>query len=182
VTVYDLRDNRRYVESVQHATVNRPGYGLDPHPALFGTKEWWEAVDDGRIPSRVELGVVADVWWGSMGDWPEWRFRSAEGQETTWTREGDHTRYVTGLRARIRVATVRWKPDSPVLRQIRQHPEHDILIKVELEASDQRAERLGPVPLRAPMTFLRLPRRNDPRHRDAYRQRTQLGRTARPGS
>jgi hypothetical protein len=146
VTVYDLRENRQYVESVQHATFNRPGYGLDPNPALFGSDEWWQSVADGRVPSKVEEGVVADVRWGSMGDWPEWRFLSDDGRETTWTREGDHTRYVTGLRARIRVATVRWKADSQMVRKLGRDPEHDILLKVELEASDRRSERLGPGP------------------------------------
>jgi hypothetical protein len=38
VTVYDLRDNREYVETVQDATLHRPGYGLDPNPALFGNR------------------------------------------------------------------------------------------------------------------------------------------------
>ena len=146
VTVYDLRENRRYVESVQYATLNRPGFGLEPDPALFGSDEWWQAVADGRIPSKVEVGLVADVRWGSMGDWPEWRFLSDDGRETTWTREGDHARYVTGLRARVGIATVRWKADSNPVRQQGLSPEHDILTKVELEASDRRSERLGPGP------------------------------------
>jgi hypothetical protein len=81
-----------------------------------------------------------------MRDWPAWRFFSDDGQETSWTREGDHTRYVTGLRARIHVATVPWKPDSALLLQLGEDPEHDILIKVELEASEQRSQRLGPGP------------------------------------
>ncbi len=146
VTIYDLHENERHIKSVQHATLNRPGYGLDPDPALFGTDEWWQSVADGRIPSKVEEGVVADVRWGSMGDWPEWIFVSDDGRETTWTREGDHTRYVTGLQARIRVATVRWKADSQMVRKHGQVPEHDILLKVELEASDRRSDRLGPGP------------------------------------
>jgi hypothetical protein len=146
VTVYDLRENRQYVESVQDSTLNRPGFGLDPNPALFGSDEWWQAVADGLVPIKVEQGVVADVRWGSMGDWPEWRFLGDDGRETTWTREGDPTRYVIGLKARIRVATVRWKADSQMVRKLGRDPEHDILLKVELEASDRRSERLGPGP------------------------------------
>lgn len=146
VTVYDLRDDRQRVEQIQEATLNRPGYGLDPTPALFGTDEWWQAIADGQIPSRVEEGVVANVRWGSMGDWPEWTFRGDDGRERTWTREGDHTRYVDGLRARIRVVTVHWKADSPLVLQNGEDPEHDMLIAVELEASDLRSEPLGPGP------------------------------------
>jgi len=57
-----------------------------------------------------------------MGDWPEWRFLSDDGRETTWTTEGDHTRYVTDLRARIRVARVRWKADSQMVRKLDRDP------------------------------------------------------------
>ncbi|GAA5014895.1 hypothetical protein GCM10023317_53870 [Actinopolymorpha pittospori] len=146
VTVYDLRRDRQRIDAVQEATLHRPGYGLDPNPAVLGTDEWWRAVADGRIPSRVDEGVVGHVRWGSMGDWPEWTLRRDDGQERTWTREGDHTRYVDGLRARIRVITVRWKPDSPSVLQLGQDPEHDMLIAVELEASDHRSDRLGPGP------------------------------------
>ena len=144
--MYDLREDQQYVQSVQQATLNRPGFGLDPDPALFGSDEWWQAVADGRIPNKVETGAVGDVRWGSMGDWPEWRFLSDDGRETTWTREGDHTRYVTGLRARVHVATVRWKADSHPVRKQGRNPEHEILIKVELEHSDRRSECVGPGP------------------------------------
>jgi hypothetical protein len=85
VSVYDLRENRQYLEYVQNATLNRPGHGLDPNPANSGSDEWWQAVADGRIPSKVDVGIVA--------------------------------------------------------------PEHDIPIKVELDASDRRSARLGPDPI-----------------------------------
>lgn len=146
VTVYDLHEDQQRIQQIQEATLARSGYGLDPTPALFGTDEWWQAIAHGQIPSRVDDGVVANVRWGSMGDWPEWTFHGDDGRERTWTREGDHTRYVDGLRARIRVVTVRWKPDSPLVLQSGQDPEHDMLIFVELEASDLRSERLGPGP------------------------------------
>jgi len=145
VAVYDLREDRERVEQIQQASLNQPGYGRDPKPALFGTDEWWQAVADGQIPSRVEEGVVANVRWGSMGDWPEWTSMTTM-VERTWTRQGDHTRYVDGLRARIQVVTVHWKPDSPLVLQSAQDPEHGMLITVELEASDLRSKRLGPGP------------------------------------
>lgn len=146
VTVYDLRQDTQLVSSIQEATRRRPGYGLDPSPALLGTPEWWHAVADGRIPSRVEEGLVAAVQWGSMGDWPEWVFRRHDGEERSWTREGDYTRYVEGLRARIRVVTVRWKAGAPAVLQLGHDREHDMLIAVELEASNQRSPRHGPGP------------------------------------
>ena len=146
MTVYDLRLDEKYVRDVQNATLNRPGYGLDPDPALFGTVEWWQALEDGQIPSKTQEGVIAEVRWASMGDWPVWRFAADDGSETTWTREGDHTRYVEGLRARIRVATVRWKSDSQMVAHLGNAREHDKLIFVEVEDSAERSEPLGPGP------------------------------------
>jgi hypothetical protein len=109
VTVYDIRHDAERVRQIQEATLNRPGFGLVPEPALFGSDEWWQAIDDGRVTATVEEGVVGVVRWGSMGDWPVWRFRSADGTESEWTREGDYTRYVEGLPARITTVITRWK-------------------------------------------------------------------------
>jgi hypothetical protein len=146
VTVYDIRTNPPYVHLVQQATLNRPGYGLDPEPGLFGSEEWWRAVEAGRLPSAEAEGVVADVRWESMGDWPGWTFRALDGTESRWTREGDHTRYVVGLGARIQTVEVKWKADSHVVRQQGERPEHWVLVKVQLEHSELRSEALGPGP------------------------------------
>jgi hypothetical protein len=151
VTAYDLRENRQYVESVRHATLNRPGYGLDPNPALFGSDQWWQSVADGRVPSKVEEVVVADVRWGSMGDWPERRFLSDDGRETTWP-PGSHPRGNGALEG-----------NSQMVRKLGRDPEHAIPLKVELEASYRRSERLGPGPFPgATTTFLRTRRRTTP--------------------
>jgi hypothetical protein len=144
VSVYDLHRDERLVQSIQDATLSRPGFGLDPRPALFGTAEWWQAVDDGRVPSRVEVGVVAKLCWGSMGDWPEWALRTDDGRESTWTRKGDHTRNVEGLKARARIVKVRWKSDSQQVLQFGDDPLHDKLIALDLEASDDRSDTVGP--------------------------------------
>jgi hypothetical protein len=146
VTVYDLHDNHEYVRNVQHATLHRADAGLDPNPALFGSPEWWTCIEDGSVPSRTLDGIVGDVRRESMGDWPGWTFRAANGDESDWTREGDHTRYVTGLRARITTATVRWKPGVATVQQFGEQPEHDVLIRVDLEPSDERSAALGPGP------------------------------------
>ena len=103
VNVYDLRTNLKFVQEVQEATLTRPDVGLLPVPAVFGTEELWAAVADGRVETNTLEGVVADVRWESMGDWPGWTFRAADGEESRWTREGDYTRYVVGLAARAHV-------------------------------------------------------------------------------
>jgi hypothetical protein len=145
LTVYDIRQDAERVRQIQEATLNRPGFGLVPEPALFGSDEWWRAIDDGRVTAMVEEGVVGVVRWGSMGDWPVWLFRSADGTESEWAREGDYTRYVEGLPARITTVITRWKADSSSVRMGRPAA-HSMLIKVELEDIDARSARAEPGP------------------------------------
>ena len=137
--VYDLRDDVTKVDAVQHATLHRPEYGLVAEPALLGTTEWWKAIEDGRVRSHMIEGVVSAVRWGSMGDWPLWRLRTEDGSESEWTREGDFTRYVEGLAARVTYAIVKFKPDAPTVR-MGEPPEHNFVIKIELEASELRSD------------------------------------------
>ncbi len=79
-----------------------------------------------------------------MGDWPIWKFGASDGTVTEWTREGEHTRYVTGLAAQVHLVTVRWKTDA-VLAPGAQR-EHEMLVSVDLEDSDERSARVGPGP------------------------------------
>jgi hypothetical protein len=149
INVYDLHKDVDVVRAIQEATLTRPGYGLLPEPALFGSEEWWAAVEDGRVATQTLDGVVADVRWESMGDWPGWTFRASDGTESRWTREGDHTRYIVGLRARIRFAVVSWKPDCELVR-MGESPLHDMLIRVDLEDSPDRSASEGPGPFAQP--------------------------------
>lgn len=144
-SVYDLHDDSTKVAAVQEATLHRAGYGLEPEPALIGTTEWWEAIEEGRVRSHVVEGVVSAVRWGSMGDWPVWRLRTEDGSESEWTREGDYTRYVEGLAARVTYAIVNFKPDAPTVQMGRPR-EHNFVIKIELQASELRSDPHVPGP------------------------------------
>ena len=147
VSVYDIRQDLRRVQAIQEATLTRPDAGLVPEPALFGTDEWWAAVADGRVETQTVDGVVADVRWESMGDYPGWTFRAVDGDGSDWTREGDYTRYVVGLAAQITYAVVSWKPDSSLVR-MGESPRHKMLICVDLQVSDRRSARTCPGPFR----------------------------------
>lgn len=146
VTVYDLREDTKRIAQIQHATVNTEDYGLVPEPALFGSDEWWSAVADGRVETHTSEGVVSDVRWESMGDWPGWTFTAENGSESRWTREGDYTRYVEGLAARITWAVVSHKPTN-IKGLATAGRIHNMLIRVDLEASDVRSEQAAPGPL-----------------------------------
>ncbi len=175
ITVYDLREDAQLTEAIQNATLTHPQYGLDPSPALFGSDDWWQGLADGRIPRRTEVGAVSAVRWTGMGDWPEWTFRGDDGVEREWTREGDHTRYVAGLRARIEVVTVRWKPGASTVVTRGDDPEHDMLIRVELEASERRSEAHGPGPFPGAYDDLREQQQDDRGSQPGGRGRPRFG-------
>lgn len=150
VTIYDFADDEGRIRAMQAATTGPTDYGVSPEPALVGTPEWWKAIDQGRLPRRVTEGTMSRVYWGSMGDWPEFEMTSADGLRSTWTREGDIARFVEGLRVRVTHTLHPWKvPKEPILGA-----ESKIVLRIEVEASerrsDPRAPGLGGVGMRSP--------------------------------
>ena len=100
VKVYDLAEDRETVELVQRATLNTQDFGLVPEVALFGSDEWWKAVEDGRIPKQEVSGTIARVYMSGHGDWPEFEVDS-NGEKTRWTRVGEQAMYEEGREVRI---------------------------------------------------------------------------------
>lgn len=150
VTVYDLAADHRYIESVQQATLTRPGYGLEPDPALFGSEEWWGALGSDRLPIHLVEGTICRVWWGSMGDWPMFALQNSEGVESEWTREGDRTRYAEGLRARVHYVLQRLKENSQMAAMGEGFRTQKVTVKIEVEASDRRSAGAVPGPFGNP--------------------------------
>jgi hypothetical protein len=145
VTVYDLREDSETARLIQEATLNRPGFGLQPTPALFASPDWWSALGTSPLPLQKAAGTISNVYWGSMGDWPELKLRSPDGEETTWTREGDPTRYVEGLRAEVHYVIQLFKEDS-YSAQRGEPLEHPVVVAVLVEDSDARSAPIGPGP------------------------------------
>ena len=142
VTVYDLRSDTMHVTHMQEASLRRPDLGLSPSPALIGSKEWWAIVADGRL-SKTELeGKISKVYWASMGDYPEFELTTEDGARSTWTRDGDYTRYVEGLRARLAYVLHPWK--HPNVHGLGTHSKQVLLI--EVEKSDRRSDPTVPRP------------------------------------
>jgi len=98
--VYDLADDTRRITLVQKATVETEDYGLVPEIALYGTKEWWNAIANGRIDRLQIEGRISRVYMSGHNDWPEFEVES-DGEKTSWTRCGDDSQYKVGRRVRI---------------------------------------------------------------------------------
>lgn len=100
IKVYDLKLDKETVSLVQNATLNTKGFGLVPEIALFGSEEWWDAIEQGLIPLHRIEGIISDLYMTGHGDWPEMEIES-KGQKTRWTRLGTQNFYKKGNQIKL---------------------------------------------------------------------------------
>jgi hypothetical protein len=101
VKIYDLKQDHRKINLVQKATLETKDYGLVPEPALFGSPDWWRAVEENLIPVHTIEGIISRVYMSGHNDYPE--FEIDDGQKKTqWTREGKDEAYVVGRRVKLK--------------------------------------------------------------------------------
>jgi hypothetical protein len=105
VTVYNLRRDKRHVESVQRATLMTKQFGIEQTHGLFASEEWWAQIANGKLAVERLCGVITRLYMGSMGDWPEFSMRSDAGEEVSWSRyaNGAHLAdfYAVGRRVEV---------------------------------------------------------------------------------
>jgi hypothetical protein len=107
--IYDLRDDTRTIETVQSSTLNTEDYGVVSNHGLFGSDEWWAAIERGDLPVHTVEGVISDVYESGHNDFPQ--FEVDDGtRKTDWVREGDDSYYVIGAPVRIEYVVERPKP------------------------------------------------------------------------
>jgi hypothetical protein len=106
--VYDLREAEAHIAAVQDATLHTDYAGLVSEHGLFGSGNWWRAVEDGRIPVRTVKGTISRVYASGHNDYPE--FEVDDGADRTqWTREGPDDAYVVGRAIQIDYVLQRYK-------------------------------------------------------------------------
>jgi hypothetical protein len=105
VTVYNLRRDKRYVVSVQRATLTTKEFGVEQTHGLFGSAEWWGKIATSKLLVERLSGVITRLYMGSMNDWPEFSMRSDAGEEVSWSRyaNGEHLAgfYAVGRRVEV---------------------------------------------------------------------------------
>jgi len=85
-SVYRLREDEQTIKAIQEATLHTEQFGLQQTHGLFGSEVWWRNVENGSLPLQTARGHISKVYMGSMGDWPEFKMVTTEGEEMTWTR------------------------------------------------------------------------------------------------
>jgi hypothetical protein len=143
IRIYDLREDRQRIEHMQGASINRPDMGLALEPALVASDEWWSMVKEGILPETVIDGMIRRVYWASMGDWPEFEVQASDGARSTWTREGDISRYVEGLSVRLGFVLHPWK--KPLIN-FKMGTDSSLVTFIDIEESTRRSDPRAPGP------------------------------------
>jgi len=139
IRVYSLRADPQLRE-VQEMSLKAVPHGIAPEPALVGTEDWWKAIDEGTLESRVFEGEITRAKWSSMGDWPSFEAKNASGEVRTFTRMVDPTRYAPGLRVRVHTVIV------PLKRKVPGKETRELVTEIWLQESSLRvsSKPIGP--------------------------------------
>jgi hypothetical protein len=115
--VYDLCNDPR-TKRFQDATLYSEEGGIVSEHGLFGSSEWWLAVENGDLPVHSVEGVISDVFMSGHNDYPE--FEVDDGtNKSEWTREGDDSEYVIGRPVRVEYVIEKLKSQGSSAKYIK---------------------------------------------------------------
>lgn len=145
VSLYELADDVARVQQMQKIALDESTeMGLSVRPALVGSADWWRQVDAGELPSQTIRGRVSRVFWTGHGDYPEFEITTDSGEKSSWTREGDISRYVEGLAVELSYVLHPWK--VPGLHGLGDSSR--LVVNIRIQSSDQRSDPRAPGPFR----------------------------------
>jgi hypothetical protein len=102
LTAYSLRDELEkkpeYVKQVQALSLDtsRPGMGLSARLGLYGSPEWWQNVDNGKIPRAVYSGIITETYCAGMDSdrrHNSFRMKTDDGRKFEYSMVPDHGSY-----------------------------------------------------------------------------------------
>ncbi len=96
-SIYNLKGDNSRIKMVQEASLDNKSFAgyKQENGLLFGTKEWFDAIETGKILKNVVRGVITRVYMSGQNDFPEFEVENIEGK-TIWTRLGNETDYQVG--------------------------------------------------------------------------------------
>lgn len=80
--LYALWDDTLGIKRIQDATLKTEDYGVLPEHGLFGSAEWWSAIEKGALPVYTIQGIICDLTMESMNDWPVFKILTDDGYVT----------------------------------------------------------------------------------------------------
>jgi hypothetical protein len=98
--IYALRKDQRLIDLVQAATLETRDYGLVPTNGLFGSDEWWDAIETGELDVHFLEGTISRVYMSGHNDFPQFEIE-ARLNRSQWERKGDDSAYIVGKRVKV---------------------------------------------------------------------------------
>lgn len=115
VLMYDLQKEERYIQDVQKATLETENYGvLIENNLLFGTKEWFETIANGKIKTFQINGVITNTRrTGQNNDTEQFEItENLNSAKEWWNTRGKSSFYKIGKKVKLKyVMTKAKKPD-----------------------------------------------------------------------
>lgn len=113
--VYNLKEDIERIKNVQQASLDKnslSGYKIEDG-LLFGTIEWFNALESGKILKHVVQGVISRVYTSGHNDYLEFEIENNQGK-TTWTRDGNSSAYKVGRNVELTYVKQKYKRPSDI--------------------------------------------------------------------
>jgi hypothetical protein len=93
--VYNLRNDVGTIIKIVNASNDSGEFGYIQENGEFGSKKWWDAIENGLIEKKVCEGIITKKYLTGHGDWPEFEVSAKDGK-SSWTLEGEDNYYSVG--------------------------------------------------------------------------------------
>jgi hypothetical protein len=144
LVVYDFANDDEGIALMQETSLSDGDMGLANDP-LVGSDIWWQMIRAQQLESVTVQGTIDDVYWGSMGDWPEFSM-SAQGARSTWTREGDLRRYVESLAVELTYVEHPRKTGPDAAKALGMTEAATVVLRILIQNSPLRSSGIAPGP------------------------------------
>ena len=100
--IYNLKEDLTIIDLIQEASLdNSSRSGLKiKNGLLFGTREWFNAIESGVIKKNVVTGLISKVYMTGHDDYPQFDIISESGK-SGWTRYGQDSQYIVGRKIEL---------------------------------------------------------------------------------
>ena len=117
--IYDLKTDYRRIKMIQEASLDKKSYAgyKTENELLFGTNEWFNAIELGIIPKYSIKGIISRVYMSGHNDYPEFEIER-NGDKTTWTREGIDEAYKVGKSIELIYVEQKYKRPKGIIGEI----------------------------------------------------------------
>lgn len=102
IQIYSLKNDFKRIKMVQEASIDKnsnSGYKIE-NGLLFGTKEWFTAIDNGIIHKHTLKGSITRLFMSGQNDYPEFEIECSDGK-SVWTRLGNDFEYKIGRKIEL---------------------------------------------------------------------------------